>query len=133
MVACAGGSVKLVLDQAALALGASHGASKNPERKGKQHREKAEQDDQRLRDVAQAVSLDQDLPDALETVGGWKNERDAAECWASVLAQELSGEEDARKESRAGAEENTKRIAAFEDHREARGEYSQTREHDSRE
>ena len=63
MVACGLGSVKpghkkatrwtkLVLNQAAFAFGAAHGAAEDPERKGKQGRKEAQESDQRLRDFA---------------------------------------------------------------------------------
>src|ERR1044072_6429394 len=59
----------LVLEETALAFGAFDCTSENPKRKGKQHREKTKQCNERLADFCEPVAFDQDLTNAVESVG----------------------------------------------------------------
>ena len=78
------------------------------------------------------MTLDQHLPYALKAVSRWKNERYVAEVWSGVSLEQLRREKHSRKQCGAGAEKDAERIAALEDHREARGEYAETCEYDRR-
>src|SRR5262245_23723790 len=78
-------STWLVLDEAALSFGAPNRAAENPQRKGKQHAEKTEQNKQRLGDLAQSMSFEQDLSNALKAVRCGKKLRNVAEFWTGVF------------------------------------------------